>query len=476
MSGEKPPTSPKVNDGAKPASGCVTKCPCDKWPISIKGQLFWTRTWDYNDETRSGVSINEFLPGAKVELHIEAKGSAAMSRHATTSLSDLGEFSFTGVPELTKASIQIYLEYKGGKVVCVKGKTIQGNAKHVDDADFRIHTGNLVWHEMPLNTDKLDGCEKIVDIGELEITREHFVDICDAYKSVWFGHKRVKDLASEDLPICQINYPEDPTLSVSNASAQMNLCKDDLKDRDVILHEYGHFIGFNILGGLVHPGYGYNDDTSGQHGRDTKEHYEAAWNEGHATFLSCALTDDPHYHDGYDTNLNYHLDTDNTTIGPHSEGSIQEALWRIYKHHNTSFKEGFWKAFSDRSKRTVRTIYDFYDNWKDLNLDGLEHVVESYKKFNMQYGYRYKDGGERFKVVASPKTYNKASKEFQTVDELYNNHGKLGGGTSGDYNEEFYNRNKRFNADPLAPSSTIAAPLVTTGKEYIVPDRFEVKT
>ena len=45
--------------------------------------------------------------------------------------------------------------------------------------------------------------------------------------------------------------------------------------------------------------------------------------------------------------------TDNTAIGPHSEGSIQEALWRIYKVHGTSFKDGFWKAFSDTSKRKV---------------------------------------------------------------------------------------------------------------------------
>jgi len=182
----------------------------------------------------------------------------------------------------------------------------------------------------------------------------------------------------------------------------------------------------------------------------------------------------PSYHDGYDTNLNYHLDTDNTTLGPHSEGSIQEALWRIYKVHGTNFKDGFWKAFSDTSKRTVRTIFDLFDNWKDLSLDKLDKVIEAYKKFNMQYGYKYPD--DKFTAVASPKKYDKAKKEFEKVDELHDNHGKLGGGTSAEYNEEFYNRNKHFNAGALAAGSSIATPKVSAGNSYIVPDRFEAKS
>ena len=91
--------------------------------------------------------------------------------------------------------------------------------------------------------------------------------------------------------------------------------------------------------------------------------------------------DDEHYHDGYDTGatgLNMHLATPNTLVGPHCEGSIQQALWRIYKHHKTDFKNGFWKAFTDRSKRTCRTIFDFYLNWKDLKLPNLADVVESF--------------------------------------------------------------------------------------------------
>jgi OmpA family/Putative peptidoglycan binding domain len=439
------------------------------WPVNIKGKLFWNRTWDYNDETKPITAIKEFLPGAKVELYILTCTNKALSKSQTIFLSEDGEFKFNSVPECSEAALRILLEHSDGKIVVVKGKS---NA--VTESDFEIKKGKVIWHQLQLDSAKLDGKSKEVDFKEVEIKKPRFVDICDAYKSVWFGHEQIKKLADYDLPICQINYPE-PTTSTSNASVQMNLLKDDLKDRDVILHEYGHFIGVNVLGGLDNPGYGYNDDATGQHGRDTKEHYESAWNEGHATFLSCAMSDDPHYHDGYDSNLNYHLDTDNTLIGPHSEGSIQEALWRIYKVHKTNFKDGFWKAFTDRSKRTVRTIFQFYDNWKDLGLKDLDKVKESFKKFNMEFGYNYLDGSDRFTAVASPHNFNKAKKEFKTIDELYNNFGTLGGGTLKDYNEEFYNRNKQFNPGSLASGSKIADPKVSVGKKYITPERFQIK-
>ncbi len=440
-----------------------------KWPVNIKGKLFWNRTWDYNDETKPIGAIKEFLPGAKADLHILEKGSKAMSKHKSIHLTDDGEFAYNNVPECTKAAIRIFLEYRSGKVVSAKGKS-----NHVSQPDFEIKTGKVIWHQLELDMSSIDGNTKDVDLGDVEIKKAHFVDVCDAYKSVWFGHKRIKELAGHDLPICQINYPE-PTTSTSNASSQMQLLKDDLKDRDVILHEYGHFIGHHVLGGLTHPGYDYNDDIAGQHGRTTKEHYESAWNEGHATFLSCALTDDPHYHDGYDASLNQHLDKDNTTVGPHSEGSIQEALWRIYKVHKTSFKNGFWKAFTNNSKRKVETIFDFFDNWKDLGLSDLDKVVESFKKFNMEYGYKYLDGTDMYEATSKLKKLDKKNKQFRTLGQLYRDFGKIGKGTKDEYKEEFYNRNKRFNKGALAAGSSPTNPKLTVGKKYIVPVRFQVK-
>ena len=140
----------------------------------------------------------------------------------------------------------------------------------------------------------------------------------------------------------------------------------------------------------------------------------------------------------------------------------------------TDFKAGFWKAFSDRSNRTCATIFDFFDNWKDLGLADIDKVIAAYKKFNMEFGYRYRSGAERFNCVAAPKKFDAAKKEFVTLAELFSNFGTVGGGTQVDFNEEFYNRNKKFNAGSLATGSTIAAPKVAVGRVYIVPERFKI--
>jgi hypothetical protein len=434
----------------------------------VKGKLFWNRTWDYNDETKAFGPVKEYLPGAKIELHVKPLGGA-LQKHGEAFLTDDGEFAFTDVPKSDGAEIKIFLEHKDGKKVVMKGKS-----SAVAEAKFEIKKDQVIWHQMVIDATPLTApTQADIDLGDLEIKKALFVDLCDAYKSVWFGHKRILDMASVDLPLCPVFYPETGISHVSGLT--MHLLKDDLKDRDVIEHEYGHFITHATIGDTNHPGYGYNDDATGGHTPTSKEHYEAAWLEGHATFLSCAIMDDPHYHDGYDTNLNMHLDTDNTLVGPHCEGSIQCALWRIHKVHNIDFKSGFWKALTDTSKRKVNTVYDFFDNWKDLGCPDIDNVIESFKKFNIEFGYKYRDGAGRFTNVGSPKVFDAAKQEFQTIVELHTNLGTTGGGTQTDYNEEFYNRNKQFNSGSLAAGSTIASPKVTGGKKYIVPERFQIK-
>jgi hypothetical protein len=462
--------------------------PTGKKETDLKGRIFWKRTWDYMDETVPIEAIKEFLPGARVELEIKLSGESAFKGfgsaiHLTDGIEKAlvqphdgaGGFSFKAVPQCQEARIKISLEYEEGKVVCVKGKTIKNITKFKDEPDFQIHTDKTVFHILTVKLESVDWSQPENDLGEVEIIKGMFVDICDAYKSVWTGYKRIKEITNHELELCRINFPEDPDVSVSNAGDEMQLCEGDLKDRAVILHEYGHFIGTKILGGLSHPGYGYNDDPTNSHGGTTLEHYESAWNEGHATFLSCALTDNPHYHDGYDTTLDFYLDSDGTKLGPHCEGSIQEALWAIYKTYGTDFKAGFWKAFTDRSIRTCRTIFDFFDNWRDLKLEKLDKVVEAFKDYGMEFGYLYPDGNKKFHNVAPPGVYDESKKEFAAVSELHAHKGGIGSGTLVMYNKEFYNRNKRFNKGALKNGSTIANPKVAVGKDYIAPERFQVK-
>ena len=434
-----------------------------------RGTLFWNRTWNYSDSTKPlPAPLKEFLPSAKIELHIQKKGASSLSLHASSHLSETGEFYFKDVPECTQMALKVFLEHRDRIVV------LKGISNAASDADFEVKNGQVVWHQLTLDLSKVEKAGSDANFGEVELKKPLFVALCEAYKSIWVGHLRIKLLAGYTLNLCTVNYPSTDTSY--NSGNKVYLLEDDLKDRSVILHEYGHFIGDEVLGGLKlkHPIYDYNDDAGNQHARDTKEHYEAAWFEGHATFLSCVMRGTPVYHDGYDTapnELTYTLDADNTQVGPHSEGSIQEALWRVHAVHKVDFKTGFWTAFSTRTRRTVQTIFELYDNWKDLGCPALDKLKEAYGHFNMKYGYRYT---KRFALVKAPLTFDEKGGKFTTLQELYEAFGKVGGGTLGEYEEEFYNRNKKFNTSSLDPSATPTNIKLLDGMSYIVPERFEI--
>ena len=439
--------------------------------VDLETTLFYNRTWDYNAHATPIAAVKETLPGVKVELRVKPKGGASLAVHATEHADKNGKVKFKAIPQADAIEMRVFLEHEGGKIVAFKGDT---NA--VTQADFEVKTNKSAWHQFPLTADqmkKFDGITTSVNLGYVEITKALFVGMCDCYKSIWFGHTQIKKLASSTLPYCEIRYPS--TTTSFQRGGELHILKDDLKDRDVLLHEYAHFITHKKVGSKT-KGYKYDDGngTIGSHNRTSKEHYESSWTEGIATFLSCAMTNDPHYHDGYDTNLSYHLDSDNTQIGAHSEGSIQEALWETYKGKGVSFKK-MWAALTNTSRIKVNTALQYHENWSSLGIADHAKLVAAYHKFNMKYVYGYRDGGDRFEAVAAPKTFSAASKEFATIDELYDNFGKLGGGTKADYKEEFYNRNNKFNSGALGAGSTRTNPKITAGKKYIVPERKEIK-
>ncbi|MEX1361583.1 MAG: carboxypeptidase regulatory-like domain-containing protein [Nannocystaceae bacterium] len=439
--------------------------------VDLKARLYYDRTWDYNAHATPIAAVKETLPGVKVELRIKPKGGSSLTTHATDHADKDGKVEFKAVPQADAIELRVVLEHQGGKIVAFKG-----NSNIVTQADFEVKTNKSAWHQLPLSAasmGKIDGKTASVNLGDIEITKALFVDMCDCYKSIWFGHTQIKKLASTTLPYCEIRYPS--TTTSFHRGGKLHILKDDLKDRDVLLHEYGHFITAKMPGSKTQ-GYKYDDGngTIGSHNRTSKEHYESAWTEGIATFLSCAMTNDPHYHDGYDTNLSYHLDSDNTQVGAHAEGSIQEALWDTYKVQGVTFKK-MWAALTNTSKRVVNTAVQYHDNWSELGIADHAKLVTAYHKFSMKYVYGYRDGGDRFEAVVAPKTFSAASKEFTTVDELFDNFGKLGGGTKADYKEEFYNRNKKFNAGALGAGSSRTNPKITAGNKYIVPERKEIK-
>jgi hypothetical protein len=433
----------------------------------LRGKLFFKRTWDYNTGANTE-KVKEYLPGAKVELHVTKKGGAARAKWAEGELGEDGYFAFDDVPACSELALRIVLEHK-------KGITrIKGAENLVKKADYELQRGKVVWRTQALDKKKVDDATSaIVDFGDVEIlptseTDANFVELCELYKTIWRGYHWILDKTGHTLASCPVNYPSRTTSYHQNN--ELYILPGDLKDCDVNLHEYGHFVGSQVLGGLSHPGYNYNDDTKNSHSPISEEHYESAWNEGHANFLSCAMSDDAVYHDDYDANLTMNLATDNTTTGPHCEGSIQCALWDVYKVQGTDFKDGFWKAFAYKTRK-ADTIFAFYENWKDAGCAGLAKLKASLTKFNCHIGYRY-----TLSLPYTGKAYHAASPAagFATVAELFEAYGKTSGGTLAAYEAEFYNRNRYVGGGAFAAGSHKGSFTLVLSNTYIVPERFEI--
>lgn len=433
----------------------------------IKGKLYYKRLWDYNTANNTE-KFKEYLPSAKIELHLQLRGRATFDKvGAASALSEEGEFEFADVPACVKIGLKIYLDNKNDIT------RVKGNENLVNKPDYQVKRGQVIWRRIELDIKKIeDAVSAEIDFGDVEIkptteTDADFASICDTYKTIWRGHNWIREKAGHKLSVCPVNYPV-RTISY-HSGGELYLLPGDLKDADVVLHEYGHYIGHEMLGGLTHPGYGYNDDAAGQHGPNSDEHYESAWNEGHATFLACAISDDPIYHDGYDSNLTMNLKTDNITRGPHCEGSIQCGLWDMHKAQAIDFKAGFWAAFK-RTARKADTIFSFYENWKDAGCPDIAKLKAALTKFNLHIGYTYTRRLKHGTTALDPA----APTEFRTIDELYDAYGKVAGGTLASYREELYNRNQYVGGGLFAGGATLSSFNFVIGTTYIVPERFEI--
>lgn len=457
------------NVPARPADVGVGKPAVKKpqWPINLKGSLYYNRTWDYNTSTTKKADKMS-LASAKVELFIKTPGSASLvSARKTTFLTPSGTFSFTDVPEFEQAAIRIFLEHADRKVVKLLGLS------NSVAPDMEIKVGDVPWHQIELDQPKITGLVKNVSLGDIRIKKTDFTYLCDVYMSIRFANQKLKRLVGKEIDLCNVHVP---FVGVTHHDkGLLRVAESDYRDRDVILHEYAHFIRLITVPGYESPGYDYNKNRPPSHGTTTLEHYEIAWEEGNATFLSAALCGDAIYRDGYEGPGGdmTHILTNPARLGPHNEASVRAALWNLHVVQKTNFRD-YWKAWTDQSLRKVRTIVDFYDNWKELKIKGLSKLIVAFRKFNMEYLYRYPVGSEMFTKVPAPKHFNEAAKEFDTIQSLYDAFSKPLGGDIGGYHEEFYNRNAQFNAGQLAPRSVPINPIPVDGKKYIVPRLFKI--
>lgn len=375
-----------------------------------------------------------------------------------------------------------------------------GSSTPVNLPDFKIRAGEIVRFDHVIDPALFKGMYGELDFSEVEVKHARFIMYCDAYVSIVFGHKRMKELTKNSLDpkLCTVLVPQNPKTDTSDADGgEIRLLESDVQDRDVILHEYGHFIADTVLGHVDFPGYTFNDEplaTAGHYsGRAhpfAAEHYESAWIEGHATFISCALRKKPTYKDGHegpnDTNPKpqVNLTDTHTTWGGHNESPVQEMLWRIWNHYKVPFKEGFWTAFLEKPSN----VFEFFESWKRKGCPDVAKVVEAYVSRGMEFGFEYPAGAGMFTMVDAHGSFDAAKQEFNTVDELFANFGNVNGDTSGtkaEYEMEFYNRNRLKNPSALGAGSRATVDRATRtlnitinlvpGRRYIVPRRIQVK-
>jgi len=188
-------------------------------------------------------------------------------------------------------------------------------------------------------------------------------------------HKAVTWLGSYSLPAVNVYWPDDDTYYDPAAKA-IHLLELDRWDRDVVMHEYGHFIAHQV-GFLGSQGGDHDWDsdcrTYGAQRTDA-EAARLAFDEAWATFFSVASqfieTADPCYNDTEDYTSSVNLETDTArhyAPGEYYESMIACALWDATDDNDDPVDDNdllnldiqpIWSVLSDDKPNTAAAFWD----------------------------------------------------------------------------------------------------------------------
>ena len=147
-------------------------------------------------------------------------------------------------------------------------------------------------------------------------------------------------------------------------------------DKDVVDHEYGHWVMHQLYGGNV-PSVDYGPD--GVHYWSSHENAETAWVEGWANFYSVAIRDDRYF-------WSYDLESQWPT-GDDVEGAIACILWDIYDSPATDDDElsmGLAPIW-DVMKNYVTSghhAFNVHESWDGWFARGHDHFQQMWDIFN----------------------------------------------------------------------------------------------
>jgi hypothetical protein len=226
----------------------------------------------------------------------------------------------------------------------------------------------------------------IIDRGRTASEAEHVFDLLanDAYDRLqamvsWTNAFRL-----------QVLFPASET-SVNRTSAVMSVMGDntgdaDYQDTDVILHEYGHFVMFQLYGRMLPPAPNCNPHYWGVHSSAG-----CAWVEGWATFLQGAMQNDPIYQDtlspGGPVSLREDLEPpDPDAHHQEDEGAVTASLWDVFDVPAEAWDNialGLSRIWGTVASFAPGEVCPFYQDWKvgGAFVPELQAILEHHQIF-----------------------------------------------------------------------------------------------
>jgi hypothetical protein len=200
--------------------------------------------------------------------------------------------------------------------------------------------------------------------------------VCAVFQHIVNGWILAHDQLGINLDKVVVFWPS----SFSTFADTIRVLQGDRWDRDVVLHEYAHFVDAKYKISKL-PGGDHFLDENLSNKYETELAKQLAWAEGFADFFSVALqyinTNDSYYDDREDVNIHYNLDGPVKHPGTDCEASVACILWDIFDTED--LKEPF-----DHVALGLNSV------WKLVTTNGTFANVEKLKTYweqNRTYDY-----------------------------------------------------------------------------------------
>ena len=211
---------------------------------------------------------------------------------------------------------------------------------------------------------------------------------CSVFQSFVQGWLLVKENLGIEMKKVVVMWPS----YYSTYSDTIRVLQGDRWDRDVLLHEYGHFVDdqFNIT---KTPGgdHFYDQNLSTRYDQETAK--KLAWGEGWADFFSIAIqhedTRDSYYDDTEDINMHVNLDGPIKNPGVDCEAAVAAILWDIFDEANEPFDNLFlgirpiFKLVS--TSGPIPDVDHFITLWAQHDLGHLAEINGIYSEYTHSY-------------------------------------------------------------------------------------------